>query len=120
LRGSVEIEEVNYAKTGLTEATVLDIVGKAGSVAAVLNTRHATAKDRGWVASPPSAAAFAKAVVADVNLLRRPILVDGDRVIVGFDREAYARLGKGQASRDRAATPKPAASAKPPKPAKRK
>lgn len=91
---SVAMEEVNYAKTGLAEATVLDIIAKAGSVAAVLNTRHAIAKEKGWVASPPSAAAFAKAVVADVNLLRRPILIDGDRVIVGFDREAYKGLKK--------------------------
>lgn len=91
---SVAMEEVNYARTGLTEATVLDIVVKAGSVAAVLNTRHATAKQNGWVASPPSAAVFSKAVVADVNLLRRPILIDGDRVIVGFDREAYKSLNK--------------------------
>jgi len=94
LRGSVEMEEINYAKTGLSEATVLDVVRKAGSVAAVLNTRHATAKEKGWVASPPSPAVFAKAVAADVNLLRRPILVDGERVIVGFDREAYKALGQ--------------------------
>jgi arsenate reductase-like glutaredoxin family protein len=90
--GGIEIEEVNYAKVGLTEATVRDIIDKAGSVAAVLNTRHATAKEKGWVASPPSAAVFAKAVVADVNLLRRPIVIDGDRVIVGFDRAAYEQL----------------------------
>lgn len=94
MRGSVEMEEINYAKAGLTEATVRSIVAKAGSVAAVLNTRHATAKAKGWVESPPSAEVFAKAVVADVNLLRRPILIDGERVIVGFDREAYKRLAK--------------------------
>src|ERR1041385_8139592 len=88
------MEEINYAKTGLTEATVLDIVAKAGSVAAVLNTRHAMAKDKGWMASPPSPAVFAKAVVADVTLLPRPIVVDGKRVIVGFDREAYKTLGQ--------------------------
>lgn len=91
---SVDLEEINYAKTGLTEATVRDLVARAGSVAAVLNTRHATAKAEGWVASPPPVAVFARAVVADPNLLRRPILIDGDRVIVGFDREAYGRLGK--------------------------
>jgi arsenate reductase-like glutaredoxin family protein len=88
------MEEVNYAKSGLTEATIRDIVAKAGSVATVLNTRHATAKEQGWVASPPSVAVFAKAVVADVNLLRRPIVIDGDRVIVGFDREVYKQLAK--------------------------
>lgn len=88
----LDLEEINYAKAGLAEATVKEIVAKAGSVAAVLNTRHATAKEKGWVESPPSAAVFAKAVAADVNLLRRPILIVGDRVIVGFDKPAYAKL----------------------------
>jgi len=88
----LELEEINYAKAGLTEATVKEIVAKAGSVAAVLNTRHATAKEKGWIESPPSAAVFAKAVAADVNLLRRPILIVGNRVIVGFDKPAYAKL----------------------------
>lgn len=87
-----EIEEINYAKTGLDEATVLDLVARAGSVAALLNTRHAIAKDRGWVDKPPGAKEFARAVVGDVNLLRRPILVVGKRVIVGFDKAAYAKL----------------------------
>lgn len=86
------VEEINYAKTGLGEKTVKDIIARAGSVAAVLNTRHPTAKQNGWATAPPSAAAFAKAVVADVNLIRRPILVIGDRVIVGFDKPAYAKL----------------------------
>lgn len=91
-KSTLEVEEINYAKTGLTEAVVKDIVAKAGSVAAVLNTRHAIAKQNGWATSPPSATAFARAVVADPNLLRRPILVLGDRVIVGFDKPAYAKL----------------------------
>ena len=88
----VEIEEVDYAKKGLTAATVEDIVARVGSVAAVLNTRHATAKAKGWVETPPSPPVFAKAVEADVNLLRRPILIDGKKVIVGFDKPAYAKL----------------------------
>jgi regulatory protein spx len=95
LRGQqVELEEVNYAKAPLTEAVVAAIIAKAGSVAAVMNTRHAVAKDKGWVDKPPSAAVFAAAVVAEPNLLRRPILVDGKKVIVGFDRDAYAKLAK--------------------------
>lgn len=88
----VEAEEVEYSKTGLTAAQVEAIVAKAGSVAAVLNTRHAIAKEKGWASDPPSPAVFAKAVAAEPNLLRRPILIDGKRVVVGFDREAYAKL----------------------------
>jgi arsenate reductase-like glutaredoxin family protein len=89
----LEVEEINYAKTGLTDATVRAIVEAAGSVAAVLNTRHATAKDKGWVDKPPSVAEFAKAVVAEPNLMRRPIVIHGKKVIVGFDPAAYKKLG---------------------------
>jgi arsenate reductase-like glutaredoxin family protein len=88
----LEMDEINYAKRGLDAATVTSIVAAAGSVGAVLNTRHAIAKEKGWVAKPPPVDEFAKAVVAEPNLLRRPILIDGKRVIVGFDRDAYAKL----------------------------
>ena len=90
----VELDEINYAKTGLDEATVKAIVAKAGSVAAVLNVRHETAKAKGWAARPPSTAEFARAVAADVNLLRRPIVIAGDRAIVGLDPKAYAALAR--------------------------
>ena len=88
----LEIEEVDYGKTGLTADVVEALVAKAGSVAAVLNTRHATAKEKGWIDKPPSPAVFAAAVVKDVNLIRRPILIDGKSIIIGFDRERYAKL----------------------------
>lgn len=88
----VDIDEVNYARAGLDEATIKAIVAKAGGVAAVLNTRHAIAKENDWAATPPGVAAFAKAAAAEPNLLRRPILIAGDRVIVGFDPKAYAKL----------------------------
>ena len=88
----VELEEVNYAKTGLDDKTVRAIVAAAGSVGAVLNTRHATAKEKGWVASPPDVDTFVKAVVKDVNLMKRPIVIAGKKAIVGFDKAAYAKL----------------------------
>ena len=65
---------------------------KAGSVAAVMNTRHAIVKANGWNEAPPDVATFAKAVTKEPNLLRRPILLVGNRVIVGFDTAAYDKL----------------------------
>ena len=88
----IEFDAVDYAKKPLDEATVKAIIAAAGSVGAVVNARHATAKEKGWVANPPDAATFAKAVVKDVNLLRRPIYIAGKKVIVGFDKAAYSKL----------------------------
>jgi arsenate reductase-like glutaredoxin family protein len=93
-QSGLEIEEVNYAKTALSEDVVKSLVTKAGGVKNVLNTRHAIAKEKGWAESPPDADTFAKAVAKDVNLLRRPIVVVGKKAIVGFDKAAYAKLGE--------------------------
>jgi arsenate reductase-like glutaredoxin family protein len=90
-----ELTEINYAKTKLDEATVRDLVKRAGSVAAVLNTRNAAVKEKGWNESPPDVATFAKAVASDPNLIKRPIFVGaGNTFIVGFDKAAYAKLKK--------------------------
>ena len=88
----VEFEAVDYAKKPLDEATIRAIVKAAGSVADVINTRHAIAKEKGWPDKPPDAATFAKAVVKDVNLLKRPIYLAGKKIIVGFDKAAYGKL----------------------------
>ena len=90
----VEVQAVDYAKTALDEATVRSIVDKAGGVGAVLNTRHAFAKEKGWGTSLPDGATFAKAVAKEPNLLRRPILVVGDRAIVGFHEGEYSKLSR--------------------------
>jgi arsenate reductase-like glutaredoxin family protein len=87
------VEEINYAKAPLSADVVEGLVALAGGVAAVINTRHAIAKEKGWVASPPTARVFAEAVAKEPNLLKRPILVvDDARVIVGFDKAAYQAL----------------------------
>ena len=90
------VDEVNYAKGGLDRETVTQIVKVAGSVAKVLNTRHGVVKERGWVEHPPTVAEFAAAVAQDPNVLRRPILISGKTVLIGFDktnREAWSKLG---------------------------
>jgi arsenate reductase-like glutaredoxin family protein len=87
-----ELEEINYAKTPLSADVVEELVALAGGVAAVLNTRHAIAKEQGWVANPPTARAFAEAVAKEPNLIRRPLLIHGETIIVGFDKAAYGAL----------------------------
>lgn len=78
----------NYAKDPLTLVEVLTLVTAAGGVAQVLNTRHEVAKARGWKDTAPDPSTFAAAVLLDSNLLRRPILLVGDRALVGNQPEA--------------------------------
>lgn len=89
----LELTEIDYARKPLDAAVVEDVVARAGGVAAVLNTRHATVNARGWKDRPPAVAEFVRAVVAEPNLLRRPILIAGKELVIGFDRAAYAKLG---------------------------
>lgn len=78
----------NYAREPLTEEEVLRLVRAAGGVAALLNTRHDIAKQRGWKDVPPDAREFAAATVADCNLLRRPVLLVDGRALVGNQPDA--------------------------------
>lgn len=86
------VTERNYAKEPLTEAELKGILQAAGGVAAVLNTRHATAKANGWTDAPPSPSEFIAAVREEPNLIRRPILVHGGRAVVGRDEMSLRSL----------------------------
>jgi arsenate reductase-like glutaredoxin family protein len=87
-----DVEERNYVKVALTADEIGAIVDAAGSVAAVLNTRHETAKANGWKEKPPTRAAFVAAAAKENNLLRRPIVIRGKRVVVGNDPDALRDL----------------------------
>ena len=77
--------ERNYARDALSKAEIERIVRAVGSVDALLNTRHATAKANGWKDKTPSRTAFVTAAVKEPNLLRRPVIVRGGRGIVSRD-----------------------------------
>jgi arsenate reductase-like glutaredoxin family protein len=83
-----DVRERNYAKEPLSRKEIKSIVNTSGSVADLVNTRHAIAKQHGWKAKPPSKTALIRAAVEDVNVLRRPILVRGKRRVVGRDADA--------------------------------
>lgn len=84
--------ERNYSKEPLRRAEIDLILKAVSSTAEVMNTRHKTAKENGWKEKAPSKAAFLKAAVEENNLLRRPILVKGKRVVVGKDLDGIRAL----------------------------
>jgi arsenate reductase-like glutaredoxin family protein len=93
----IEVDEVNYAKSKLDAEAVRAIVRAAGSPASVINRRHALVKERGWDQRAPSLDELVEAAASDPNVLRRPILIRGKTVLVGFDksnRAAWEALAK--------------------------
>ena len=86
------VVERNFAKEPLTPAEIRSIVEAAGGVAAVLNTRHAIAKENGWKEQAPAQAAFIAAVREQSNVIRRPILVRGDAAVVGKNMDEIRSL----------------------------
>jgi len=89
---SPDIELRDYAKKPLIEAEIAEIVEAAGSVAAVLNARHVTAKANGWGEHPPDTATFVAAAVAENNLVRRPVVIAGGSAVVGTSEKELRRL----------------------------
>ncbi len=87
-----DVIERNYAKSPLTKDEVEEIVSAAPSIADVINTRHAIAKERGWKTTPPAKAALVAAALEENNLLRRPVTIRDGRTVIGSDEAALRAL----------------------------
>lgn len=87
----VDFEWRDFAKQALTKAELEDIIDPE-NVTAFLNPRHRVFKANNWKNTPPSKSQAISSILKDPNVLRRPLIRTGNRYIVGFDREAYAKL----------------------------
>ena len=88
---NVKIIERDYAREPLTTAEITTIFA-ADDVAPFLNTRHATYKKHGWASQLPPLDELIKAIIAEPNLLRRPIIRRGQRVVIGFEPDQLRQL----------------------------
>jgi len=59
-----------------------------------LNPRNELYRERGMSEKPPSRAEALKLMSRTPNLIRRPLLVHGPQIIIGFDENAYRQLAK--------------------------
>jgi len=83
--------ERDYAKKPLTAGEIKTIFGP-DPIPPFLNTRHAVYKERGFAEKLPAPDELIKLILAEPNLLRRPVTRRGNRVIIGFDKEALTKL----------------------------
>ena len=57
-----------------------------------LNTRNELYHQKNMKENPPSRAEAIRMMVGEPNLIRRPVIVAGGRVVLGFDQEKIDRL----------------------------
>ena|ERR1700674_4861664 len=57
-----------------------------------LNTRNALYHEKKMKENPPSRREAIRLMAKEPNLIRRPVVVAGGRVVVGFDEKGMARL----------------------------
>jgi arsenate reductase-like glutaredoxin family protein len=57
-----------------------------------LNTRNELYRDRNMKQHPPTRAEAVHLMAANPNLIRRPILVNGAKIALGFDGEEFEKV----------------------------
>ena len=78
-------------KQSLSESELDQLIGKR-DYKQFLNTRNELFRARQMAKRPPSRAEALKLMAKHPNLIRRPLLVRGSQIIIGFDDPAYRNL----------------------------
>ena len=86
--GVGDLDERDYSKNPLSEAELKAMFADLGrDPREFLNSKSPTFKKLDLVVDQLSAAATLKLMAQEPNLLKRPILIAGETVVAGFDRD---------------------------------
>jgi arsenate reductase-like glutaredoxin family protein len=85
----VQFEEIDLNK-GLTVEQLDHLIGKR-DYKEFLNSRNELYRERDMKNAPPSRAEALELMSRNPNLIKRPILVDGARIILGSDVAHYEK-----------------------------
>ena len=89
----IEFTPRDLDKKRLSESELEQLIGKR-DYKDFLNTRNELYRTRNMAEHPPSRAEALKLMAKEPNLIRRPLLVNGAQIIIGFDEAAYRKLAK--------------------------
>jgi Spx/MgsR family transcriptional regulator len=76
----------DIGKDRLRAEEIEDLIG-IHDYKAFLNTRNEMYRRKKMKENPPSRAEAIRMIVAEPNLIRRPIIIAGNKIVLGFDRE---------------------------------
>ena len=86
-----ELESRDLDKQRLTEAELEELIGDR-DYKEFLNTRNELYRSRKMKDHPPSRAEAIKLMAKEPNLIRRPMVIRGAQMVLGFDEAAYRKL----------------------------
>jgi arsenate reductase len=87
----VELDFRDLNKERLSAAELEKLIGNRDHKD-FLNTRNDLYRRKNMKENPPSRADAIRMMVGEPNLIRRPVIVAGGRVVLGFDQEAIDEL----------------------------
>lgn len=93
LERGVELELRDLDKERLSEADLDKLIG-GRDYKEFLNPRNAIYRARAMKDNPPSRAEAIKLMAKEPNLIRRPVVIKGTQVLLGYDEDAYKKLLK--------------------------
>ncbi len=88
-----ELESRDLDKQRLSEAELAELIGNH-DYKDFLNTRNELYRSRKMKDHPPPRAEAIKLMAKEPNLIRRPVVLRGSQIVLGFDEEAYRKLVK--------------------------
>lgn len=88
-----ELESRDLAAERLTEAELETLIGQR-DYKEFLNPRNELYRTQNMKEHPPSRAEAIRLMAKEPNLIRRPLLIRGSEMVMGFDEEAYKKLLK--------------------------
>ena len=88
-----ELELRDLGKDRLTVAELDHLIGKRDH-RKFLNTRNALYRSRNMGKNPPSRDEALKLMAAEPNLIRRPVVLRGSDIVLGYDEDALSHLAK--------------------------
>ncbi len=78
-------------KERLTVAELDELIGER-DYKLFLNSRNEIYRERGFKEKPPSRAEALRMMAEEPNLIRRPLVVKGGKIVFGYDEEALSEL----------------------------
>ena len=87
----VELESRDLDKQRLTADELEELIGDR-DYKEFLNTRNELYRTRNMKDHPPSRAEAIQLMAKEPNLIRRPVVMRGTQMVLGFDERAYRKL----------------------------